>query len=87
MKATETAGDYLFRQPLRAATFPRGEGFGDTVIIYQHVSKHNKRMQKNAGGKGMLSRKEMMEYILGRLEEATDLEIEQYYWFFQCEEE
>ena len=35
----------------------------------------------------MLSRKEMMEYILGRLEEATDLEIEQYYWFFQCEEE
>ena len=35
----------------------------------------------------MLSREEMMEYILGRLENATDLEIEQYYWFFIVEEE
>lgn len=35
----------------------------------------------------MLSREEMMEYILGRLEDATDLEIEQYYWFFIVEEE
>lgn len=35
----------------------------------------------------MLSREEMMEYILGRLKDATDLEIEQYYWFFIVEEE
>lgn len=35
----------------------------------------------------MLSREEMMDYILGRLEDATDLEIEQYYWFFIVEEE
>ena len=58
-----------------------------TNIIYQHVSKHNKILKKNAGGKGMLSREEMMEYILGRLKDATDLEIEQYYWFFIVEEE
>ena len=35
----------------------------------------------------MLSREEMMEYIRQRLEDATDLEIEQYYWFFIVEEE
>lgn len=35
----------------------------------------------------MISREEMVAYIQGRLEEATDLEIEQYYWFFIDEEE
>lgn len=33
-----------------------------------------------------MSREEMMEYIMGRLEAADDEELEQYYWFFQCEE-
>lgn len=33
-----------------------------------------------------MSREEMMEYIMGRLEAADDAELEQYYWFFQCEE-
>lgn len=35
----------------------------------------------------MPSREEMIEYMKGRLDEASDLEIEQYYWFFICEEE
>lgn len=35
----------------------------------------------------MPSREEMIAYMKDRLEEATDMEIEQYYWFFQCEEE
>lgn len=33
-----------------------------------------------------MSREEMMEYIVGRLEAADDVELEQYYWFFQFEE-
>ena len=35
----------------------------------------------------MKSREEMVEYILGRLEDATDQQIEEYFWFFICEEE
>ena len=35
----------------------------------------------------MVSREEMVEYILGQLETASDRKIEEYYWFFQCEEE
>lgn len=34
-----------------------------------------------------MSREEMIEYIMGRLESADDTMVEQYYWFFQCEEE
>lgn len=35
----------------------------------------------------MRTREEMVEYIQGRLERASDLEIEQYYWFFVFEDE
>ena len=35
----------------------------------------------------MISREEMIEYMKGRLEEASDLEVEQFYWFFMDEEE
>ena len=35
----------------------------------------------------MKTREEMLEYIYGQLEKATDLEVEQYYWFFFGEEE
>ena len=35
----------------------------------------------------MKSREEMVAYILGRLEDATDQQIEEYFWFFICEEE
>ena len=34
-----------------------------------------------------MSREEMMEYIVGKLEEAEDNKVEEYYWFFQLEEE
>lgn len=34
-----------------------------------------------------MSREEMIAYIMGRLESADDIEVEQYYWFFQFEEE
>ena len=33
----------------------------------------------------MMTREEMMEYIQERLEEAGDLEIEEFYWFVVCE--
>ena len=35
----------------------------------------------------MLSREEMIEYITERVQEADDIKLEQYYWFFQFEEE
>jgi hypothetical protein len=35
----------------------------------------------------MRTRDEMIEYIQGRLERASDLEIEQYYWFFVTEDD
>ena len=35
----------------------------------------------------MIDREEMVAYILGQLEAASDRKIEEYYWFFQCEEE
>lgn len=35
----------------------------------------------------MHTREEMIEYIQGRLENASDLEIEQYYWFFVIEDD
>ena len=35
----------------------------------------------------MLSREEMIEYIMGRVENAGDTELEQLYWFLQFEEE
>ena len=35
----------------------------------------------------MIDREEMVAYILGQLEAADDRKIEEYYWFFQCEEE
>lgn len=35
----------------------------------------------------MFTREEMLEYIIGQLEAADDRKIEEYYWFFQCEEE
>lgn len=35
----------------------------------------------------MPSREEMIEYMQGRLEEASDLEVEQFYWFFMGEDE
>jgi hypothetical protein len=34
-----------------------------------------------------MSREEMIGYIMGQLETADDVKLEQYYWFFQCEEE
>jgi hypothetical protein len=34
-----------------------------------------------------MSREEMIAYIMGRLESADDIKVEQYYWFFQFEEE
>ena len=33
-----------------------------------------------------MSREEMMAYIVGKLEEADDLKVEEYFWFFQLEE-
>jgi hypothetical protein len=33
-----------------------------------------------------MSREEIMEYITGRLEAASDVELEQYYWLFVMEE-
>ena len=33
-----------------------------------------------------MRREEILEYITGRLEAASDVELEQYYWFFKCEE-
>ena len=35
----------------------------------------------------MIDREERVAYILGQLEAASDRKIEEYYWFFQCEEE
>jgi hypothetical protein len=35
----------------------------------------------------MPSREGMIAYIMGRLESADDIKVEQYYWFFQFEEE
>ena len=38
-------------------------------------------------GGNKMSREEMIAYIMGRLESADDVKVEQYYWFFQFEEE
>lgn len=34
----------------------------------------------------MFTREEMMEFIIGKLENCDDLELEQYYWFFILED-
>ena len=60
---------------------------GTTLIIYRGLSEHNIILLKNSGGANMKTREEMLEYIYGQLENATDLEVEQYFWFFFAEEE
>ena len=35
----------------------------------------------------MLTREEMIEYISGKLAEASDRKLEEYFWFFIMEEE
>lgn len=35
----------------------------------------------------MMNREEMLEYIYGKLENATDQEVEEYFWFFMGEDE
>jgi hypothetical protein len=59
------------------------ETAGDTTIIYHILLKHN----NNSQGEAKMSREEMIAYIMGRLESADDIKVEQYYWFFQFEEE
>lgn len=61
---------------------------GNTYYHYITVSdKTQSYNEEKTGGSKMKTREEMLEYIYGQLENATDLEVEQYYWFFFGEEE
>jgi hypothetical protein len=52
-----------------------------------YITRFNTMQHEITRREKNMSREEMIEYITGRLEAADDLKLEQYYWFFQCEEE
>ena len=71
---------------------PGGDGLATQSrrgSLYHYITQVN-RTQHNytkQGEKVMLNREEMIEYITERVQEADDIKLEQYYWFFQFEEE